>query len=189
MSRHIAGGTAVSAPTGRRIFILRDPHRCSGCRLCEVACSLHHEDTVFPEASRIRVIELIPGIDVPHLCAKCPDYPCLKACQREGYNAIRVDEATGAPIVDADKCTGCGACIRACPGKVPRLHPVTRKALICDLCGGDPACVKACRDAGYNALIAVPETDRDLFELYSVMPQFLVERLKETYYGEHGGEM
>jgi Fe-S-cluster-containing dehydrogenase component len=34
--------------------------------------------------------------------------------------------------------------VDACPFGVVALHPETGLAIICDLCGGDPACVKRC---------------------------------------------
>ena len=44
----------------------------------------------------------------------------------------------------ADDCIGCAACVDACPFGMAALHPESGLALICDLCGGDPACVKRC---------------------------------------------
>jgi len=162
------------------IWILRDPHKCSGCKLCEVACSLTHEGAIWPEASRIKVFEPFPGIDIPHLCSQCPTYPCIKSCK---VNALKVDPKTGAVLVDEDKCTGCGDCFKACPGGVPRLHPSKRKVIICDLCGGDPECVKVCNLAGYGALRTIPAKDRDLYEVYAVKPSELAKGLYEAYYG------
>jgi len=59
-------------------------------------------------------------------------------------NAIKRDPKTGAIIVQEEKCVGCGNCIHVCPYGAAFLDPVTKKAIICDLCGGDPACVRAC---------------------------------------------
>lgn len=132
-----------------RIWIFRNILRCSGCRLCEIACALHHEGRIWPEASRIRVFELVPGINVPHLCAQCDDYPCAKICPT---GALYTDGVTGAVLVDATKCVKCGKCISACPGKVPRILPQKSHVIICDLCGGSPACVAACEEAGHGAL-------------------------------------
>ena len=58
--------------------------------------------------------------------------------------ALNRDESTGVVVVDDSACTGCGDCITACP-----LHALAldeEKAIIfkCDLCGGDPECVKWC---------------------------------------------
>ena len=45
--------------------IVRDYEKCSGCRRCELACSMHHEEWWWPEASRIRVFMPFPGVEVP----------------------------------------------------------------------------------------------------------------------------
>ncbi len=37
---------------------------------------------------------------------------CAKACQ---FGALSMDPETGLPVVDDDKCTACGACVKACP--------------------------------------------------------------------------
>jgi Na+-translocating ferredoxin:NAD+ oxidoreductase RNF subunit RnfB len=37
---------------------------------------------------------------------------CVTVCT---FGAIRINEATGMPEVDEDKCTSCGACTKACP--------------------------------------------------------------------------
>jgi len=137
-----------------QLWIVRDPLKCTGCRLCEIACSYYHEGRIWPEASRIRIFTLGPGIEIPHLCSQCSDYPCVQKCP---VGALSVNKRTGAVIVDYEKCTGCGICIDACPGKVPFLHPASKKAVICDLCNGDPQCVKTCSEAGWSALRLVKE--------------------------------
>lgn len=43
------------------------------------ACSMEHEGWMWPEASRVRVFMPFPGVEVPHLCAQCQDYPCVDA--------------------------------------------------------------------------------------------------------------
>ena len=48
-------------------WIARDYLKCSGCRKCEIACSLFHEKRIWPEASRIRVFMLVPGAEVTTL--------------------------------------------------------------------------------------------------------------------------
>ncbi len=42
-----------------------------------------------------------------------PCNPCQAACPRQ---AIRVDELTSVPVLDEDKCNGCGTCVAPCPG-------------------------------------------------------------------------
>ncbi|MEM2207028.1 MAG: 4Fe-4S dicluster domain-containing protein, partial [Sulfolobales archaeon] len=108
---------------------------------CEVVCALKHEGIIWPEASRVRVFEYVPGITIPQLCSQCSDYPCVNSCPT---NALSVDEATGAVKVDESKCIKCGSCVEACPGRIPRILPHKNAVLICDLCGGDPECAKVC---------------------------------------------
>jgi len=151
----------------QRIWILVDASRCSGCKLCEVVCSLKHEGKIWPEASRIRIFEEIPGATVPHLCVQCPDYPCVKSCP---VNALSVYEKTGAVVVDEKKCIGCGRCVDACPGKVPRIPGNRKIVVICDLCYGDPECVKICNEAGYGALRLYIGGSRPTFKTFARNP-------------------
>ena len=132
-----------------KIWIFVDYSRCAGCRMCEVACSLEHEGVIWPEASRIRVFEFVPGVTIPTLCYQCPDYPCVKACPND---ALEVDKETGAVKVRVSRCNMSGECIEACPAKIPRIPLGKNHVVICDLCGGNPKCVEACKQAGHNAL-------------------------------------
>lgn len=163
-----------------QVWILVDYNLCTGCRLCEIACSIKHEGVIWPEASRIKVYEPYPGIPVPSLCVQCPDYPCVESCPTR---ALRVDEATGAVLVDPGLCTLCGKCIEACPGNIPRVVKGLSYVLICDLCGGDPECVKACSMAGYNALKLVKKPAASTIKLYARKPYTVANELRERVLG------
>ncbi len=139
------------------IWIARELSRCSACRKCEIACSLFHEKRIWPEASRIRVFMLVPGAEFPHLCAQCEDYPCVEACP---FNALSISRKTGAVTVKTKACTACGKCIDACPGKIPHMHPTNNHIVICDLCRGDPQCVKVCQEGGWNVLKTITRRNR-----------------------------
>ncbi|MEM0253852.1 MAG: 4Fe-4S dicluster domain-containing protein [Candidatus Bathyarchaeia archaeon] len=167
------------------IWIARDFSRCSGCRRCEIACSFFHEGKIWPEASRIRVFMLLPGIEVPHFCVQCEDYPCVEACP---VKALSISDETGAVLVNSESCTGCGNCIKACPGAVPHIHPEKRVILICDLCGGDPKCVKVCREGGWNALTIVTRRD-DSYKLYARTPEDITRDLAAKLYGREAREL
>ncbi len=171
---------------GGLIWIYRNYEYCSGCRRCEIACSLKHEGKIWPEASRVRVFMLVPGIEVPHLCAQCHDYPCVEACP---VGALSTSRETGAVLVDKDKCIACGKCIDACPGKIPFIHPADNYAVICDLCGGDPECVKACSKGGWNALQLVRRWggEHDM-KLYAKTPEKITRDLVAKLYSEEMAE-
>ena len=134
----------------RRILV--NSEVCSGCRACEVACVAHHDGRFGTAATRIHVVKVEAlGIDQPHVCRQCGGAdagraPCIDACP---VGALSKDERTGAILVDVDPvstsaCIGCAACVDACPFGMAALHPEAGTAIICDLCGGDPACVQRC---------------------------------------------
>jgi Fe-S-cluster-containing hydrogenase component 2 len=127
-----------------------------------------------------------PGVEVPHLCAQCDDYPCVDSCPT---NALSVDYNTTAVIVDRESCNSCGLCYRACPGTVPYLHPKDNKINICDLCEGDPECVKVCKEAGYNALRLVNERMSANRKLFSRNPIDVAKSLAIKMFGEKGEEV
>ena len=107
-----------------------------------VACVAAHDGRFGTAAARIRVIKDEPvGLDEPHVCRLCKRPPCVDACPT---GALYRDEAIGAVRLRAELCIGCAACVDACPFDMAALHPETGLAMICDLCGGDPACVKRC---------------------------------------------
>ena len=128
------------------------PDRCTGCRVCELACSEIHEDKFQPSKARIQVLSFDETVqDVPMVCQQCVDAPCLEACPQD---ALSRDANTDAVVLDSDLCIQCGSCIRACVvGRdevavedkvVIRFDSETQLPLKCDLCNGDPQCVKFC---------------------------------------------
>lgn len=50
-------------------------------------------------------------------CLGCGD--CTHACK---FDAIHMNPETGLPEVDEDKCTSCGACVKACPRHIIELR-------------------------------------------------------------------
>jgi carbon-monoxide dehydrogenase iron sulfur subunit len=124
----------------RKALVL-DIERCSGCRTCEGVCSLFHEREINPEKSRIRVIR--SEEDAAFMVAVCPqcDTPiCLEVCPTK---AISKDESTGVVAVNHEACVGCKLCVYVCPIGGMSFYTDMR-AFKCDLCSGDPQCVKNC---------------------------------------------
>ena len=128
------------------IWVARDLGNCSGCRKCEISCSLSHENRIWPEASRIRVFMLVPGLEFPHFCAQCKNYPCVEACP---VKALSTDSKTSAVLVDEEKCTGCGLCALSCPTEALTFlsgdeSDTDRLLFSHDYCIGCGACVRDC---------------------------------------------
>ncbi|MEM2888630.1 MAG: 4Fe-4S dicluster domain-containing protein [Candidatus Bathyarchaeia archaeon] len=164
-----------------RVWIARDYLRCSGCRRCEIVCSLSHEGKIWPEASRIRVFMLLPGVEIPHLCVQCHDYPCVEACPTK---ALSINKQTEAVIVDKETCIACGKCIDACPGKIPYIHPTDNYVVICDLCNGKPKCVEACAAGRWNALEIIKKSETHTFKLYAKTPEIITRDVASQIYGK-----
>lgn len=117
------------------------PHLCDGCRLCELACSLAKTGQVNPYLGRIRVVRDKDAGAYPHYCRHCTSPPCLGACPIP--EAMLRDPVTGAVAIRQEQCIGCLACLEACPFHAIWVGP-GRELLKCDLCGGDPVCVRYC---------------------------------------------
>jgi carbon-monoxide dehydrogenase iron sulfur subunit len=127
-----------------RYFISIDAAKCNGCRICEMVCSLSHTGTCWPERARLHVVsEEADGRinSVPTLCMQCEIPACRLACPT---GATFEGGPVGARLVAAEKCIGCSGCVWACPFGASVLDLTTHVAHRCDLCDGEPLCVKYC---------------------------------------------
>ena len=146
-------------------FIEVDLEKCTACRLCEFACSTHHFGEINPARSRIKVTIVSKDFFYyPNVCLQCGKAPCIEACPQE--EALLRNEATGAVEVNAAECIGCRMCVRACPFGAMGFDKANKLADKCDLCGGEPECVKHCF---YGAIQfkAVEQTIFDMNRAYA----------------------
>jgi carbon-monoxide dehydrogenase iron sulfur subunit len=139
-----------------------DMEKCTGCRTCEAMCSLRNTGRADPARSRIKVIRYEKRGEyhnyIPMVCQQCSTPLCMEACPT---NAISRDPGTGALLVDEKACVGCRVCNMVCPVGGVSIDPVTEVASKCDLCGGDPECVKYC-DAEAIRYVPVGKLDSSL---------------------------
>jgi len=125
-------------------LIVVDAKKCTGCRICELACSLYNEKECNPEKSKIRVIRSEEeGIiyNVPVLCQQCEQPLCMELCP---VKAIYRNPETGAVLVNQEKCIGCRRCVFVCPFGGIAVDPHKEYAVKCTLCEGEPKCVEFC---------------------------------------------
>ena len=125
----------------RQAIKVRTP-ACTGCRLCELVCSLYHEGAVNPEKARLWVSETPQeSLYEPHICQLCVDPPCVAACP---LGALSQGGESGLIGVDMALCNGCSACVEACPYQAVRWSDAWERLYVCDRCGGEPTCVQFC---------------------------------------------
>ena len=141
---------------------LIDVDKCTGCKLCIVACKDEHVGAEYapwtkpqPDTGHfwVDVQELergqIPRVRMsylPLLCQHCANAPCIKACP-EGAIKTRDD---GLVWIDPASCTNCGLCQKACPYDVIYMNDDLGLAQKCTGCAhrvdaGDlPRCAEVC---------------------------------------------
>ena len=114
-----------------------DGQRCSGCRACLLACSLHLFGQNNPRKAALAIVPHFPtpGSYEVRTCTQCG--VCAEVCPAGAVHCNR----EGVYLVDPEACTYCGVCAVACPEHVISTHPEAPAPFKCDLCG---ECVRFC---------------------------------------------
>ena len=146
-------------------IIVSNSEKCVGCGICELICTVFKDKNFNPTSSRIRIVRIQPVVDIALACRLCEKPPCVAACPR---NALVKSEETGIIMVNEDKCSGCKLCIEVCEFGAISLNPNKKVVSICDLCEGDPKCVKYC-----------PTKALELTNLDRISGRHRVQRVKE----------
>lgn len=119
-----------------------DREKCTGCGICQTICSIAKKGAAQPSEARIRVRQdRKKMLQVVTVCQHCVEPACQSACLME---CIHKNPVTGLVIRDQRKCFACSACAVACPISAPVLDSDQDVLVSCDLCNGDPACIKVC---------------------------------------------
>jgi Fe-S-cluster-containing hydrogenase component 2 len=125
-------------------MIKTNPSLCTGCRICEIVCSITHGGDIAPKRSRIRIRSQWPEEEKIEVCFACGPKPCIEACP-EGALAwkdhLRLDE---------EKCTGCFLCTEACPYVGIHSGSSENFPYFCDTCSGEFQCVAWCPTKAVN---------------------------------------
>lgn len=181
--------------------VLVDTTRCIGCRSCEVACSVTHDNFV-PDVKNDGALEQIRDtsekqwtvvnrfktekgeIFVKKQCLHCWQPACASACL---VNAM-LKTKEGPVTWNGTKCMGCRFCMISCPFDIPKFeyfewNPRIQK---CNMCyerlleGKKPACVESCPT---DALMFGPK--RELMEIARHRVYSHPDKYVRHIYGEH----
>lgn len=175
-------------------MILVDYAKCTGCRTCETVCSAYtHRQEINgevlnglgnPDLANIQVYPFNPDVDIPVVCAMCPDAPCIEACPvdpdpKTGRKALYREKNNQTITSDPERCIACGSCAEACRTGIIRQNAETqRPEHMCTLCGGDPQCVRYCP---FEALSLVRVDTSQKF--YAMKPEQIAQQLISNWYG------
>jgi Fe-S-cluster-containing dehydrogenase component len=128
-----------------------DEKACWGCLACEIACkqenqvpsgikylSVQEEGPKWPDGRPDMFYRI-------KICRHCDQPECAGVCPEE---AITKSNEDGIVILDDKKCTGCGACLEACPFQAIAFDRSKGKAGKCHLCHHrvEKGLVPACAD-------------------------------------------
>jgi anaerobic carbon-monoxide dehydrogenase iron sulfur subunit len=134
-----------------------DYQKCTGCRLCELVCSVTHDGISNPTRSRVRVVKWEEiGVYVPMICQQCENAPCQAVCP---VGAIKRDLDADFLDVDYHICIGCRSCVSACPFGAMNYNKMDKRVFKCDLCAGQPQCVQCCEVKAIDFIAAEDSSD------------------------------
>lgn len=126
-----------------------DMPRCTGCKLCQIVCSVANFGENNPKKAGIRIVSKLfteARYEVI-VCDQCGE--CIDVCP---FDAISV--SYGVVTIDTELCTNCGVCVDACPNGALFTHPEVDHPIKCILCG---ECEKLCPRGILGALVAGDE--------------------------------
>jgi Fe-S-cluster-containing dehydrogenase component len=137
-------------------FIECDELKCTGCGICQMACSMKHFGVINKDLARIQVRKYLLPISkaIQVTCSQCQkeERECEKACPMDPP-VIHFDNKLLHMVIDHERCLGpkCLLCRKACSSKAIQNHPkLSPKPFVCDLCDTEnngtrnPCCVDVC---------------------------------------------
>ena len=93
---------------------------------CQGSCEVRPKTSEFQGPSSCAISALVYGgeTDCQYGCLGFGD--CVDVCD---FDAMYMNEETGLPVIITDKCTSCGACVKACPREIIEMRPRNKRDL------------------------------------------------------------
>ncbi len=134
--------------------LVHDPDHCTGCHICEEACSekWFKETDLARSAIQIATPEADEDTYNAIICTQCGD--CIDVCPTRAISRTQ----RGIVVIHKPVCVGCLSCVAFCDIWAMRSHPDHVEPFKCVACG---TCVKACPE---NALSIREVADAPLSE-------------------------
>ncbi len=132
--------------------------KCTGCRLCETACVIAEDGIVSLLDSRIQIFheEVEAQQFKVQVCRQCKLCPPLDVCPTEALTR----DGDGVVHIETALCPdGCRLCVDACPLDAIYVRS-DLKVTVCDLCGGDPMCIKYCETEALSLQVYEPRPSK-----------------------------
>ncbi len=112
-----------------------DNEKCTGCRICQVACSTTYFRDESNQMARLRIIESEEGKYNIITCSQCNI--CIDICP---VNALYKDK-DDIVMLNKDLCVNCLMCVGFCPNEVMIYSDNCSTPFKCVMCG---ICAKNC---------------------------------------------
>ena len=133
-----------------RYAMTMDTRRCVGCNACVIGCKTENAlpSGGFRDWIRTETQGVFPSLAMEirsERCNHCDNPPCTGCCPTGSSHVSK----GGTVLVNHKKCSGCKACIAACPYDARYVHPdgYVDKCTFClhrVVRGKQPACVTNC---------------------------------------------
>lgn len=119
MAAALGPETALAAPSplaGKKLAMVIDLQRCTGCGSCIIACKSENNvpSGFFWSNKTAKTVGKFPNVRyeyIPTLCNHCENAPCVQVCPAGAMYKGDGDVT----MHDQTKCIGCKTCVAACP--------------------------------------------------------------------------
>lgn len=123
-------------------FVKPIPQKCTGCRLCEIACVNYHQDNLLDFQPAIKVFRHENGLSfMPLVCSQCAEEFCVNVCPT---NSLLRISGSGIVMWTKETCIFCKQCVMACEYESIHFSLKDNKIIKCDTCLGEFRCVRIC---------------------------------------------